>query len=76
VWELRNLALAAAAVVSAATLREESRGAHFRADFPETYPSLAGCHLALGGNAGAVWRYSSLDAARRQPAVVERTRAD
>jgi L-aspartate oxidase len=75
VWELCNLALAAAAVISAATLREESRGAHFRADFPETNPSLAGCHLALGGISGQVWHYSSLEAAR-QPAVLERTRAD
>jgi aspartate oxidase len=65
VWELRNLALAAAAVISAATLREESRGAHFRADFPTTNPSLAGCHLAFGGADGRAWRYSALQAARQ-----------
>jgi L-aspartate oxidase len=65
VWELRNLALAAAAVVSAATLREESRGAHFRADLPETNPTLAGCHLVFGGGDNRVWRYSSLQAASR-----------
>jgi L-aspartate oxidase len=74
-WELRNLALAAAAVVSAATLREESRGAHFRADFPEPNPALAGCHLVCGGTSGQMWRYSSLDEAR-QAVVPEQRRAD
>lgn len=74
-WELRNVALAAAAVINGATLREESRGAHFRADYPETNPSLAACHLAFGGTAGPVWRYSSLEAAR-QPATTEQRRAD
>lgn len=69
VWEARNLTLAAAAVVTAAILREESRGAHFRADFAELNPALAGCHLALGGDAASDWRYSSLPAARdRRPA--------
>ncbi len=64
VWEARNLALAAGAVVTAATLREESRGAHFRADFPEANPVLASCHLALGGDRAVAWRYSSIPAAR------------
>jgi L-aspartate oxidase len=45
VWELRNLVLASSAIVAAATRREESRGAHFRADFPETNPFLDGQHL-------------------------------
>ena len=63
-WELRNMALAAAAIVSAATLREESRGAHFRSDFPERNPQLAGCHLAFGGSAGPTWRYTTLLRAR------------
>jgi L-aspartate oxidase len=66
VWETRNLALAAGAVVTAATLREESRGAHYRADLPETNPALAGCHLTFGREHD--WRYSSLPVARdRQP---------
>ena len=43
-WELRNLLDAAQAVVSAATFREESRGAHDRADFPERDPALDGRH--------------------------------
>jgi L-aspartate oxidase len=62
-WETANLALAARAVIAAALLREESRGAHFRADFPETNPALAGCHFALGGNDEA-WRLTTLDVAR------------
>jgi L-aspartate oxidase len=40
-WELRNLATVARALIAAATVREESRGAHNRADFPETSPVLA-----------------------------------
>ncbi len=63
-WELWNMALAASAIVTAATLRQESRGAHYRSDFPEPNPALAGRHLAFGGPAGQVWRYTSLAAAR------------
>jgi L-aspartate oxidase len=73
-WELRNLAIAASSVVNAAMLREESRGAHFRADFPETDPALAGCHLGYGGTEGASWRFGSLDMIRAE-AEVERARA-
>lgn len=43
-WELRNLIDAARVVIDAALHREESRGAHFRADFPETDASLNGLH--------------------------------
>jgi L-aspartate oxidase len=46
-WELANLADVAAALVAAATAREESRGAHTRADFPDTDPDLA-VRLVLG----------------------------
>ena len=63
-WETSNIALAARSVVSAALLREESRGAHYRSDFPETTPELAGKHLIFGGNDGAVWRMTTLDSAR------------
>ncbi len=49
-WELRNLVDAARAVVDAAMFREESRGAHFRADFPETNPALNGVHTLLAGD--------------------------
>jgi L-aspartate oxidase len=46
-WELANLAVVAGALVAAATAREESRGAHTRADFPEPAPDLA-CRLVVG----------------------------
>jgi succinate dehydrogenase/fumarate reductase flavoprotein subunit len=35
-FEVRSMLLASRAVASAALLREESRGAHFRDDFPDT----------------------------------------
>ncbi len=37
-YELNNLVLCARFVTEAALLREESRGAHFRTDFPQTSP--------------------------------------
>lgn len=39
-WEATNLATVAAMVTHAALIREESRGAHQRADFPEADPRL------------------------------------
>ena len=56
-WELRNMTEAAAAIVAAALQREESRGAHFRSDFPVPDPRLAGRHWALRGGE---WRLGSL----------------
>jgi L-aspartate oxidase len=35
-WETTNLRLVGQALVRAATLREETRGGHWRADFPRT----------------------------------------
>jgi L-aspartate oxidase len=37
-YELNNLVLCARLMIEAALLREESRGAHFRSDFPQTSP--------------------------------------
>ena len=37
-YEVTNLVLCARLVTEAALLREESRGAHFRTDFPRTLP--------------------------------------
>jgi L-aspartate oxidase len=37
-YELNNLALAGRLVAEAALVREESRGAHFRSDFPKSLP--------------------------------------
>ena len=62
-WELRNMALAAGAIVEAAGRREESRGAHFRADFPMTDPRLDGRHLVRDGTGD--WRFGGLAEALR-----------
>lgn len=40
-WELQNLLVTAELIVRAALAREESRGAHFRLDFPQTEEALA-----------------------------------
>lgn len=56
-WELRNLLAAATAIVDAAQRREESRGAHFRSDYPLTDPALDGCHLVHDGRE---WHLGSL----------------
>jgi succinate dehydrogenase/fumarate reductase flavoprotein subunit len=58
-WELRNLVDAARAVIAAAAHRQESRGAHYRADFPEHDPSLDGQH-SLSAADGS-FRYGTLD---------------
>jgi L-aspartate oxidase len=39
--ELRNLLVIARALLTAASVREETRGAHVRTDFPDTRPSLS-----------------------------------
>ena len=41
-WETTNLLSVAAALVRAATLREETRGAHWRDDYPDTVPAWRG----------------------------------
>jgi L-aspartate oxidase len=40
-WEDANLLLLSRAVTASALAREESRGGHYRLDFPETNPSMA-----------------------------------
>ena len=41
-WELQNLLTVAQLTIRAATLREESRGVHYRSDFPDTLPESPG----------------------------------
>jgi succinate dehydrogenase/fumarate reductase flavoprotein subunit len=50
--ELRNMVLLASEIVTSALEREESRGAHYRRDFPEPDPDLAGRHqiIEMSGN--------------------------
>jgi nicotinate-nucleotide pyrophosphorylase (carboxylating) len=60
-WELRNLIDAAQAVIAAADHRQESRGAHYHADFPEPEPSLEGQHSLSAGDGS--FRYGTLDKA-------------
>ena len=43
-WITANMVLAAHAIASAALFREESRGAHFRSDFPARDSALDGLH--------------------------------
>jgi L-aspartate oxidase len=40
-WEDANLLLLSRAVTAAALAREESRGGHYRLDYPETNPNMA-----------------------------------
>ena len=44
--ELSNLVLTGRLITEAALLREESRGAHFRSDFPQSSPQWQ-CHIVL-----------------------------
>jgi L-aspartate oxidase len=60
-WELQNLIVAAQAVIESAVHREESRGAHYRADFPETETALDGQHTLIAP--GQTPRYGALDEA-------------
>ena len=60
-WELRNTADAAGVIIAAARNRHESRGAHFRADFPEPDPALAGRHSLLIDRDGRDgWHFGAL----------------
>lgn len=45
-WELQNLLTASRLMISAAQTRTESRGVHFRSDYPEPNPELAD-HISI-----------------------------
>lgn len=56
--DLRNLLVASRVIVEAALLREESRGSHFRDDYPLTAAEFVGNSAALVGT-NLTWLTSS-----------------
>jgi L-aspartate oxidase len=64
-WELHNLVDAARAVITAADHRQESRGAHYRADYPEPNPALDGQHSLSTGDGS--FRYGAVADALATP---------
>jgi L-aspartate oxidase len=63
---MRNMAVAALIVAAAAYRRQESRGAHFRADYPQTDPTQATRHTLTYEQAERI----ATDAAARQALAV------
>jgi L-aspartate oxidase len=61
-WETTNLLTVAAALVGAATQREETRGAHWRDDFPERDDARWRGHLdtALASDGALVTEYREI----------------
>ncbi|MFN8034532.1 MAG: L-aspartate oxidase [Acidimicrobiia bacterium] len=53
-WELRNLCVVARALVASASVRTESRGTHWRTDFPVPDPAMLGRFAIMGGDRGFV----------------------
>ena len=48
-WELQNMLLVSRLTIASATAREESRGVHYRSDFPETFPDAR--HISVRSSA-------------------------
>ncbi len=44
-WELQNMVLTSLLIIKSALWRRESRGTHFREDFPETEPEFKTSHI-------------------------------
>jgi L-aspartate oxidase len=51
-WVTANMTLAALAIATAALRRQESRGAHYRSDFPARDPALDGVHFVFQSQSG------------------------
>jgi succinate dehydrogenase/fumarate reductase flavoprotein subunit len=55
-------------VVASAAFREESRGGHFRSDFPQRDPALDGMHTRVIRDGGTLCRsYGDLESAIATP---------
>ena len=46
-WELQNMLTVTRLMTASAQQRQESRGVHFRTDFPESDPKLDGRHVVV-----------------------------
>jgi L-aspartate oxidase len=60
-WETTNLLTVSTALAEAAALRTETRGSHWREDFPHRDESRAGhvdTWLAVDGTVRAEWAYA------------------
>jgi L-aspartate oxidase len=68
--EARNIAEAAAQVVAAALFREESRGAHYRSDYPATDAALDGRHSLLFDGISGRWRFGALEEAYSRSSIL------
>ena len=61
-WVTANMTLSALAIATAALRRQESRGAHYRSDFPDRDPKLDGVHFIYQRQRGESdgWRQGAL----------------
>jgi L-aspartate oxidase len=64
--ETSNMLVAAQLIVAAALARRESRGGHFRVDYPHPETSLAGRHTLLAGRSAAAATAAFVVAAGRR----------
>ena len=71
-WEATNLLTIAAALTDAAALREETRGSHWREDFPERDDARWAGHLdAVTDDGATTLRFAAGAGQRRTPARIE-----
>ncbi len=58
-WEYANMLHLATGMTASALFRRESRGVHFRSDFPNPDPALAQRHVSFRRDGGADWLAST-----------------